>query len=147
MTSRRGFGGRRGEFGRGAGRGASAGGIGAAMERPRAACPSNGASSWAVTRCPRPSSDIVGSKSRNLQDLRGRLPDWINLPASVALPFCTFDAVLAHPDNDFVLQQLEQLRFELHNLDFGDTAAFESLLGRMRATTRTWCPRKSSCAR
>ena len=35
--------------------------------------------------------EIVGSKSRNLQELRGRLPDWINLPASAALPFCTFD--------------------------------------------------------
>ena len=47
---------------------------------------------------------MVGSKSRNLQELRGRLPDWINLPASVALPFCTFDAVLAAPVNALVGQ-------------------------------------------
>jgi len=31
--------------------------------------------------------DNVGAKSRNLQRLTGRLPDWIHIPASVALPF------------------------------------------------------------
>ena len=77
-------------------------------------------------------SEIVGGKSRNLQELRGRLPDWINLPASVALPFCTFDAVLASPDNAHVSRQLETLRVELGTLDFGDTGAFVGLLKRMR---------------
>jgi alpha-glucan,water dikinase len=77
-------------------------------------------------------SEIVGGKSRNLQELRGRLPDWINLPASVALPFCTFDAVLASSDNAHVSRQLETLRVELGTLDFGDTGAFVGLLKRMR---------------
>ena len=82
----------------------------------------------------------VGSKSRNLQELRGRLPDWINLPASVALPFCTFDAVLAAPENVHVLQQLEMLRLELGSLDFGDTQAFVGLLGRMRGAIAEMVP-------
>ena len=84
--------------------------------------------------------EIVGSKSRNLQELRGRLPDWINLPASVALPFCTFDAVLASPDNAHVLQQLDMLRVELGTLDFGDTAAFVGLLDRMRGAIAEMVP-------
>ena len=37
---------------------------------------------------------VVGAKSRNLAGLRNKLPDWINLPASVALPFGSFDAAL-----------------------------------------------------
>lgn len=28
---------------------------------------------------------VVGAKSRNLAALRGKLPDWINLPASVTV--------------------------------------------------------------
>ncbi len=31
--------------------------------------------------------EIVGGKSNNLNGLRGRLPDWIHLPNSLALPF------------------------------------------------------------
>ena len=79
-------------------------------------------------RCPRPSSRATSSEASpaTCRISEAVSPTGSNLLASVALLFCTFDAVLTHPDNDFVLQQLEQLRFELHNLD--DTAAFESLL-------------------
>jgi alpha-glucan, water dikinase len=37
---------------------------------------------------------IVGGKSCHQARLRGRLPDWIHLPASVALPFGVFEKVL-----------------------------------------------------
>ncbi|KAK9860996.1 hypothetical protein WJX84_011575 [Apatococcus fuscideae] len=40
------------------------------------------------------SADRVGAKSMNLTQLKGQLPDWIHLPASAALPFGTFEAVL-----------------------------------------------------
>ena len=43
--------------------------------------------------------ELVGAKSRNIAGLRGKLPDWINLPTSVALPFGSFDAVLKDPIN------------------------------------------------
>lgn len=38
---------------------------------------------------------VVGAKSKNLAGLRGRLPDNINLPASVTLPFGCFEQVRA----------------------------------------------------
>ena len=64
--------------------------------------------------------EIVGSKSRNLQELRGRLPEWINLPASAALPFCTFDVVLESPDNAPIRLELDRARAELASMDFSD---------------------------
>ena len=84
--------------------------------------------------------EIVGSKSRNLQELRGRLPDWINLPAQVALPFCTFDAVLTHPDNEPIMSELIRLRDDLRGMDFSQTATFESTLARMRAVIQDMVP-------
>src|SRR6185437_11482228 len=42
---------------------------------------------------------IVGGKANNLNGLRGRLPDWIRLPKSIALPFGVFDRVLADEQN------------------------------------------------
>jgi len=41
----------------------------------------------------------VGGKSNNLGRLRQRLPDWISLPASVALPFGVFEKVLRSEAN------------------------------------------------
>jgi alpha-glucan,water dikinase len=38
---------------------------------------------------------VVGGKANNLNGLRGRLPDWIGLPTSAALPFGAFDRALA----------------------------------------------------
>jgi alpha-glucan,water dikinase len=42
---------------------------------------------------------VVGSKSKNLAALRGKLPDWISLPASVTLPFGCFERALDAPEN------------------------------------------------
>lgn len=56
---------------------------------------------------------VVGSKSRNLAELRGRLPEWINLPASVAVPFATFEAVLDDAANSAVKTQLASLYAEV----------------------------------
>eukprot|EP00959_Pyramimonas_sp_CCMP1952_P086707 1813506-Pyramimonas_sp.AAC.1 len=36
---------------------------------------------------------VVGAKSKNLANLRGKLPEWIQLPPSMAVPFSTFDEV------------------------------------------------------
>ena len=84
--------------------------------------------------------EIVGSKSRNLQELRGRLPEWINLPASAALPFCTFDVVLESPDNAPIRLELDRARAELASMDFSDTASFEGLLARTRAAIQDVVP-------
>ena len=41
----------------------------------------------------------VGYKSNKLKNIRGKLPDWIGFPASVALPFGVFEKVLAEELN------------------------------------------------
>jgi alpha-glucan,water dikinase len=52
---------------------------------------------------------LVGGKSNNLNGLRGRLPDWIHLPASLALPFGTLDRVLADEGNAGVRRDYQAL--------------------------------------
>jgi alpha-glucan,water dikinase len=42
---------------------------------------------------------LVGGKSNNLNGLRGRLPDWIRTPKSLALPFGVFERVLEDEAN------------------------------------------------
>ncbi|HEY7156101.1 MAG TPA: PEP/pyruvate-binding domain-containing protein, partial [Gemmataceae bacterium] len=42
---------------------------------------------------------LVGGKANNLNGLRGRLPEWIRLPKSIALPFGVLDKVLADERN------------------------------------------------
>ena len=37
---------------------------------------------------------VVGGKSGNLARLRGQLPDWVHVPASVALPFGSCERAL-----------------------------------------------------
>jgi alpha-glucan,water dikinase len=41
----------------------------------------------------------VGYKSNKLKNIRGKLPDWIGFPTSVALPFGVFEKVLAEKRN------------------------------------------------
>jgi hypothetical protein len=56
---------------------------------------------------------LVGGKSANLATLRGRLPDWVGVPTSVALPFGTFERVLAHDTNVSVAERFESALAEL----------------------------------
>jgi alpha-glucan,water dikinase len=51
----------------------------------------------------------VGYKSNNLKRIQGKLPDWICLPASVALPFGVFERVLAGEGNREVAKKYEEL--------------------------------------
>lgn len=41
----------------------------------------------------------VGGKSNHLKILKGKLPDWIGLPASAALPFGVFEEILSFEEN------------------------------------------------
>ncbi len=65
-------------------------------------------SSWAVSH-DQFDEKIVGGKSNNLQALRGRLPDWIGFPRSIALPFGVFEQTLGSPENRELAQQLAAL--------------------------------------
>jgi alpha-glucan,water dikinase len=52
---------------------------------------------------------VVGGKSLHLAQLRGQLPDWIELPKSVAIPFGVFEKVLALSSNKDVAKQYNDL--------------------------------------
>ena len=49
--------------------------------------------SWAIPSAEF-NTDVVGGKSNNLNRLRGRTPDWIHFPKSIALPFGVFEHLL-----------------------------------------------------
>jgi alpha-glucan,water dikinase len=51
----------------------------------------------------------VGYKSNNLKHIKGKLPGWIGIPASVALPFGVFERVLAGEGNRKVAKKYEEL--------------------------------------
>lgn len=51
----------------------------------------------------------VGGKSFNVKRMMGKLPDWINLPASAALPFGVFEKVLACEDNKGIAKICREL--------------------------------------
>ncbi|KAL0364189.1 UNVERIFIED_CONTAM: Alpha-glucan water dikinase, chloroplastic [Sesamum angustifolium] len=55
-------------------------------------------------------SDLVGAKSRNIAHLKGKVPSWVNIPTSVALPFGVFETVLS--DN---LNQVKELKEKMKN--------------------------------
>ncbi len=58
---------------------------------------------------------LVGGKSNNLVRLKGNLPDWIHIPASVALPFGVFEMVLAEERNKEIARHYNELINRLDN--------------------------------
>ena len=56
---------------------------------------------------------LVGGKSGNLARLRGQMPDWIHVPASVALPFGSCERVLQDPVNAQVAKAAAAAQQEL----------------------------------
>lgn len=52
---------------------------------------------------------VVGGKSLHLAELRGKLPDWIGLPKSVAIPFGVFEKVLGLESNRDVVKRCDEL--------------------------------------
>ena len=67
---------------------------------------------------------LVGGKSLHLKELRERLPDWLHVPVSVALPFGTLEKVLGTEANRDVRKHYHGL---LKRLDDGDPGALEDL--------------------
>lgn len=67
---------------------------------------------------------VVGAKSRNLAGLRGKLPDAIKLPASITLPFGSYEAALDAPANSGTKKQLKELVSRINALpkDAGNAA-------------------------
>jgi alpha-glucan,water dikinase len=59
--------------------------------------------------------DLVGGKSCHLKELAKKLPDWIQVPRSVALPFAVFDAVLALDANRAVAERYRGLLAQIES--------------------------------
>jgi alpha-glucan, water dikinase len=89
-------------------------------------------SAWAVTQ-DQFSPELVGGKSNNLNGLRGRLPDWIGFPTSLALPFGVFEKTLADEANRAVHESFQALVAEVEQ----DPAA---VLARLRQRLQELAP-------
>ncbi|KAL0732618.1 hypothetical protein Bca4012_008827 [Brassica carinata] len=72
-------------------------------------------------------NDLVGAKSRNIGYLKGKVPSWVGIPTSVALPFGVFEKVISEKANQAVSEKLQVLK---KSLDEGDQDA----LGEIRKT-------------
>ncbi|OVA19870.1 Pyruvate phosphate dikinase [Macleaya cordata] len=58
-------------------------------------------------------SEMVGAKSRNISYLKGKVPSWVGIPTSVALPFGVFEEVLSDGANKEVAVRLQSLKKRL----------------------------------
>ncbi|XP_038892070.1 alpha-glucan water dikinase, chloroplastic [Benincasa hispida] len=58
-------------------------------------------------------SDLVGAKSRNISYLKGKVPSWVGIPTSVALPFGVFEEVLSDESNKAVAEKVHDLKIKL----------------------------------
>ncbi|CAA2985282.1 alpha-glucan water dikinase, chloroplastic isoform X1 [Olea europaea subsp. europaea] len=71
--------------------------------------------------------ELVGAKSRNIAYLKGKVPSWVKIPTSIALPFGVFEKVLSDNVNQGVATKLQVLKKKLHEGNF-------STLGEIRKT-------------
>ncbi|XP_021999185.1 alpha-glucan water dikinase 1, chloroplastic isoform X1 [Helianthus annuus] len=58
-------------------------------------------------------SEMVGAKSRNIAYLKGKVPSFVGIPTSVALPFGVFEKVLSDELNQGVSEKLQILKKQL----------------------------------
>lgn len=63
-------------------------------------------------------AEMVGAKSRNISHMKGKVPSWIGLPTSVAIPFGVFEKVLSESANKVVAKKLQSLKRKLEEGDF-----------------------------
>ncbi|KAL6851874.1 hypothetical protein ACP4OV_020059 [Aristida adscensionis] len=64
------------------------------------------------------SEEMVGAKSRNIAYLKGKVPAWVGVPTSVAIPFGTFEKVLSDDINKEVAYNIQILKSRLAQQDF-----------------------------
>uniref|UniRef100_A0A2P2LZP5 alpha-glucan, water dikinase n=1 Tax=Rhizophora mucronata TaxID=61149 RepID=A0A2P2LZP5_RHIMU len=69
-------------------------------------------------------NELVGAKSRNISYLKGKIPSWIGIPTSVALPFGVFEKVLCDDLNKEVFEKLQILK---KNLEEGELSALTDI--------------------
>ncbi|CAA7037335.1 unnamed protein product [Microthlaspi erraticum] len=77
----------------------------------------------------------VGSKSCNIKFLRERVPSWIKIPTSVALPFGTFEIALSDDSNKDVARKIFALKDSLNRGDMTKLKAIQEAVLQMTAPT------------
>uniref|UniRef100_A0A1J3FX43 Alpha-glucan water dikinase 2 n=1 Tax=Noccaea caerulescens TaxID=107243 RepID=A0A1J3FX43_NOCCA len=77
----------------------------------------------------------VGSKSCNIKFLRERVPSWIKIPTSVALPFGTFENALSDDFNKDVARKIYVLKDSLSRGDMTKLKAIQEAVLQMTAPT------------
>lgn len=79
---------------------------------------------------------VVGRKARNLLSVRERLPDWIRLPISVAIPFGVFERVIAEDRNRTIAMRYNELVEKLYNIDKSEAEAPSQVISTTLADLR-----------
>ncbi|KAM0844462.1 hypothetical protein ACQ4PT_057025 [Festuca glaucescens] len=81
------------------------------------------------------SDEMVGAKSRNIAYLNGKVPSWVSVPTSVALPFGTFETVLSDKINKEVAQKVKILTEKLDQGELGALNEIRNVLLNLTAPT------------
>lgn len=63
-------------------------------------------------------TELVGAKSRNIGYLKGKVPSWLGIPTSIALPFGVFEKVLSDDLNKGVAEKVQILQKRLGEGEF-----------------------------
>ncbi|EOA18356.1 hypothetical protein CARUB_v10006877mg [Capsella rubella] len=77
--------------------------------------------------------EMVGSKSYNIKFLQERVPSWIKIPTSVALPFGTFENALSDHSNKDVAHKIAAFKDSLNRGDLTKLKAIQEAILQMSA--------------
>ncbi|XP_010520833.1 PREDICTED: alpha-glucan water dikinase 2 isoform X2 [Tarenaya hassleriana] len=78
-------------------------------------------------------SERVGSKSCNIKFLRGKVPSWIKIPMSIAVPFGSFESVLSDNANKDVANKIQTLKNAINGGDLTKLKAIQEAILQMTA--------------
>ncbi|XAR65093.1 Alpha-glucan, water dikinase [Bertholletia excelsa] len=81
-------------------------------------------------------NEMVGAKSRNIAYLKGKVPTWVGIPTSVALPFGVFEKVLSDGLNQGVAAKLQVLKHKLGKGDFSALTEIRKTVLELAAPTQ-----------
>ncbi|KAL8154795.1 hypothetical protein AgCh_000234 [Apium graveolens] len=82
------------------------------------------------------STEMVGAKSCNIRLLSERLPSWIKLPVSIAIPFGVFETILSDDINKEQAEQIYNLSKLVDNGDLSKLRAIQETVHQIKAPTR-----------
>lgn len=78
-------------------------------------------------------TEVVGAKACNIKFLRGKLPSWIKIPMSVAIPFGAFEAILSQEINKDINNKISFLQKFVNGGDIPKLQAIQEAILQMTA--------------